>query len=321
MRIGVYNKLIPQNVAPADAKRILVYNSDGKRVGSVALSHLAKPQFGEKLYTFGAISDVHIGEWTADEDFQRALTYLSANTDFICICGDLVHGGTDAAPAQIETYKTIVSGYATKPVYAIPGNHDGAYVAGWWNSTPTYTGRPLYYSFTQGNDVFIMVGNKSTGQGELFAADELTWLADTLEANEDKRVFLFQHVRPDDACGNALGIYKTDDWGGDEQVVFENLLRQYPNIILFHGHSHLRLHMQEYSRLANYDKSFGCHSVHIPSISVPRDTLSEVNPSITTIYAESEGYIVDVYENGIHLRGRDFAKGEFLPIASYWLET
>jgi hypothetical protein len=40
-----------------------------------------------------------------------------------------------------------------------------------------------------------------------------------------------------------------------------------------------------------------------------------------TIHADSEGYVVDVYENGIHLRGRDFVKGEFLPIASYWLDT
>lgn len=42
---------------------------------------------------------------------------------------------------------------------------------------------------------------------------------------------------------------------------------------------------------------------------------------MTTIYADSEGYIVDVYEDGIYLRGRDFVKGEFIPIASYWLDT
>ena len=62
-------------------------------------------------------------------------------------------------------------------------------------------------------------------------------------------------------------------------------------------------------------------SVHIPSLSVPRGTTSAVNPSIVNVYAESEGYVVDVYKNGIHLRGRDFVKGEFLPIASYWLDT
>ena len=39
------------------------------------------------------------------------------------------------------------------------------------------------------------------------------------------------------------------------------------------------------------------------------------------IYSASEGYVVDVYKDGIHLRGRDFVKGEYLPIASYWLDT
>ena len=34
-----------------------------------------------------------------------------------------------------------------------------------------------------------------------------------------------------------------------------------------------------------------------------------------------KGYVMDVYENGVHLRGRDFVKGAFLPIASYWLDT
>ena len=38
-------------------------------------------------------------------------------------------------------------------------------------------------------------------------------------------------------------------------------------------------------------------------------------------YAESEGYIVDMYENHIVLRGRDFVKEKFLPIATYCIDT
>ena len=51
---------------------------------------------------------------------------------------------------------------------------------------------------------------------------------------------------------------------------------------------------------------------------MPRDI---VGSALSNIYADSEGYVVDVYENGIHLRGRDFIKKEFLPIANYWLDT
>ena len=98
-------------------------------------------------------------------------------------------------------------------------------------------------------------------------------------------------------------------------------IRHYPNVVFFHGHSHLKFYLQKYSDVANIEKNFGCWSVHVPSLAVPRDTSSVVNPSRVDVYAESEGYVVDVYENGIHLRGRDFVRGEFLPIASYWLDT
>jgi hypothetical protein len=77
--------------------------------------------------------------------------------------------------------------------------------------------------------------------------------------------------------------------------------------------------------VANIDHIFGGWSIHIPSLAVPRDGDPSGASSRKEVYADSEGYVVDVYENGIHLRGRDFAyndyEGRFLPIASYWLDT
>ena len=118
-----------------------------------------------------------------------------------------------------------------------------------------------------------------------------------------------------------MGIYAYDIWGGTEATVFESLMMHYPNVVLFHGHSHLKFYLQYGSDKANYDNSWGCHSVHVPSLAVPRDGDASGASSRTEVYADSEGYVVDVYANGIHLRGRDFVRGEFLPIASYWLDT
>lgn len=321
-----YNDFITENVALPGVRRIGIYDSKGNRVGQIPLDTLTLPTPGKRLYSFGALSDVHIGASTAKNDFKVALSYLSENTDFICVCGDLIDGWwsdnfDEHIAEQISDYVSCVEDSASVPVYAIAGNHDSAYVTNVESQISTYTGKTLYYSVSHGNDVFIFVGIKSDAHGSLFAQGELQWIYETLEANRNKRCFILQHVRPDDACGNALGIYTYDIWGGTEQIVFESLLRHYKNIVLFHGHSHLKFDMQQYSELANLDRTFGCWSVHIPSISVPRDTASIVDPSITTVYADSEGYMVDVYENGIHLRGRDFVKGEFLPIASYWLEN
>ena len=38
-------------------------------------------------------------------------------------------------------------------------------------------------------------------------------------------------------------------------------------------------------------------------------------------YAGSQGYVVDVYNECIELKGRDFVSGEYLPIADYCLDT
>ena len=308
-----YNAFIPENTAPVGAKRIGIYNQDGVRVGHISLGNLLKDK-GRKLYSFGALSDVHMQYETAPADFQVALTYLNDETDFVCVCGDLTTSGT---AEELDEYKQYVDQYAKIPVYTIAGNHEGC------NSDilsilETYTGKPLYYRFTHGNDVFIMVGVKSNTGGSLFAEGELQWLYETLEANRNKRCFVFQHVFPKT---DALGLYDNGIWGGTEADVFTSLMEHYPNVVLFHGHSHLRFDLQvEYGDKANYDKDFGCHSVHISSISSPRD-VNSTNTGWVHVFADSEGYVVDVYENGIHLRGRDFVREEFLPIASYWLDT
>lgn len=313
-----YADFIPENIANVGAKRIGIYNEKGNRVGFIPLGNLTIPN-GNKLYSFGALSDVHVQYDTAQEDFQRALKYLNdmEGAAFICIAGDLTTSGT---AAELEQYKSYVEEYSSKvPIYAIPGNHDAR--SGLQNSIDQYTGNPRYYTFTHGNDVFIMMGLNADAEGSLFTADQLQWLYEILEENRNKRCFVFEHVNPEDSSGNALGIYKYDIWGGTEAEVFTSLMKHYPNVVLFHGHSHLKFYLQTLSDKANYDHSWGCHSVHIPSLTVPRDTNGAVDPSAVDVYADSEGYVVDVYENGVHLRGRDFVAENFLPIASYWLDT
>lgn len=316
-----YKDFIPENVALADTRRIGIYDINGNRVGHVPLKSLTFPNTGQKLYSFGAISDVHLQYNTAQADFKRALTYLNEteDVDFICISGDLTANGTDA---ELTEYKNYVDTYSpSTPVYAVSGNHESYRGTDLPDVIEQYTGHPLYYSFTHGDDVFIMCGINGDSSGRLFSTAELQWLYETLEANRNKRCFVFQHVRPQDGCGNAFGIYSNDIWGGTEQTVYESLMHHYKNAHQFHGHSHLKFYLQYGSDVANIDHIFGGWSIHIPSLAVPRDGDPSGASSRVEVYADSEGYVVDVYENGIHLRGRDFVKGKFLPIASYWLDT
>lgn len=311
-----YKDFISENVALSKARRIGIYDANGNRVGQIPLGSLTPPTMGQKQYSFGALSDVHIVYQTATSDFQKALTYLNEDVDvvFTCIAGDLTDDGTEA---QLQQYKAVVDAYsADTPVYAIAGNHES------YSTQPTlleqYTGKPLYYSFEHGDDVFIMCGCYSWSNDGVFTQAYLQWLYETLEANRNKRCFIFEHVFPWGDSGNPGGHYSFDMFSGTKGSVFQSLLRHYKNTVLFHGHSHTKFDLQDVDDKANYSDALGYRSVHIPSLAVPRDI---VNSALSNIYADSEGYVVDVYENGIHLRGRDFVKGEFLPIASYWLDT
>lgn len=328
MKISKYENFISQNVVLHGTAKIGVYDSKGKRVGWFLPQNLRLPRLGDKLYSFGALSDIHLQYDTAQADFQKALIYLNNTEDvaFTCICGDLVNYNTDE---HMATYRNYVDTYSpNKQVYAVAGNHES--FDSDWNALSddevtrlfeTYTGNSMWYSFTQGDDVFIMVGNFGIVEGTLFQREELQWLYETLEENRNKRCFVFQHIRPQDGCGNAYGIYATDMWGGTEATVFESLMSHYKNAHLFHGHSHLKLNLQTKDNLANIDRLFGGWSIHIPSLAVPRSGDPSGASSRVEIYAESEGYVVDVYKNHIVLRGRDFVKDKFIPLGTYCLDT
>jgi hypothetical protein len=172
-----------------------------------------------------------------------------------------------------------------------------------------------------------MFGMSGYKVGNIFTAESVQWLYETLEANRNKRCFVFNHVLPWGDAGNANTLYKSNLFQGTLCNVFRSLMAHYKNVVLFHGHSHLKFCLQAEDDKANYSNALGFQSVHIPSLSVPRMDVdgdgkaSGEDEGHDTVWSASEGYVVDVYEKGIHLRGRDFAKGKFLPIASYWLDT
>jgi hypothetical protein len=71
----VNTHFIALNKAPNTAYQIGVYSKAGKKKGYIPLGNLVLPSdLGRKLYSFGALSDIHLYAGDADTDFQRALT-------------------------------------------------------------------------------------------------------------------------------------------------------------------------------------------------------------------------------------------------------
>ena len=201
---------IPQNTTPKGARSIGLYDSNGNKLENIPLGNLAPKSIGNKLYTFGALSDVHLPYDTGKNDFIRALNYLNNDekVDFICISGDMGSSGIDTEWADFKTHVDTYS--PNTPVHISAGNHDAG------QGTPKtfeypiqYTGNPLYYSFTQGDDVFIIFGLSLWGNPP-FTKESLQWLYETLEANRNKRCFVFQHMMRKGHAGDASGRYSWD---------------------------------------------------------------------------------------------------------------
>ena len=347
-----YKDFIPQNIAPLGTKRIDIYDVNNNQVGHIPLGSLTPPPIKQKKYSFGAVSDIHLCNNdedydTSKEDFQRALRFFNneENVNFICVCGDMtVNGCYKGNEHEFELYRKNVADYSPNTtVYAISGNHDAPYndpkvvtteadtVGRKDEELIPYTGRGLYYSFTHGDDVFIMVGEWAWSYHCSFSTPEMQWLYETLEANRNKRCFVFQHLLSFAGSGNPYGAIDgpnkdvttdiLESGANTSGKVFLSLMRHYKNCIWFHGHSHSDFGCQVDNPMANYDQVLGIHSVHIPSLATTRTWNVETGEYDKHDEGSSQGYVVDVYENGIHLRGRDFENGEFLPIASYWLDT
>lgn len=350
MKIG-NTTLIPQNVAPENARKVAIFDSNDNLVCEVDLGHLAMPNLGTKLYSAGLVSDTHTNTYSnaqdSYDDLERAISWLSSNAEMTCNAGDLANLRYDYDDGLQEHKQIVDDNKGDMEVYEITGNHEH------WDSNAgviqltddeikSYTGYPLYYTVsneptdeskrnyyspTVGEDVYIMCGYIGSQQ---FDATTIKWLQATFDKYRNRRCFLFVHAPIDDTqhCGDALNVI-TWDGIGSYKTVFISLLQHYRNVTWFHGHTHAMLEMQDYLQgldtplPANYDFTDGVHSIHIPSVSISRDISSG---SRDDKVATSQGYLMDVYENHIVLRGVDFTKvgtdeSEFIPIATYCLDT
>ena len=340
-----YTHLIPQNIAPKGAKLIGVYDSDGNRITGIALGKLRHTE-GEKNYCFGVVSDIHliksdlVLDWYPIEKFDRALSHFQEKGCAMCVVsGDLTQCGyrwsdkDDVDLTQMGAYKSVCDKY-TLPVYELAGNHESYYnvpITDNLDLWETDTGkRELSYTVTQGDDLFIFLGQPTGGT----AIEDLQWLYETLETNRNKRCFVFIHPWMSNDSGNPLSALDNNIFtmSGNQnlETVFKNLMAHYKNTILFHGHSHTKFENQALDECANYTDKNGFKSIHIPSSSRPRDVDAVTNTATYSV-TESQCCLVDVYDdyiilNGIGLTGitsADVASKQYqpCPLGTYKIDT
>ena len=353
-----FTDLIKNNVAPYSASKIGVYGSDGSRVGEIPLGAF-KPNYGERLYRFGLLSDVHNEDSQSTEnaqDFINALTELNnkESIEFICITGDLTqysHSTGNIATEMTLYQNNLNAAGVNKPVYVTTGNHDcpGStdvdyttfyQKAGLSDIAPS-SGATASYEVTKTHTtsggvtvtdhfLFLTMRRYEFTSSTYYDAD-ITWLGNKLEAYKNDRCFVFTHMFFPDYAGNLNRIYPTGNWlSGPQLTSLKNLIDSYPRSYWFSGHSHWKWYLQKYQDKANiYPTSNSGRTtgwaVHIPSCASPIDS---DGTSRVSMPLQSEGGVVDVYEDYVDIRGIEF-KGpgdsnynmKYIPVAQYRLYT
>lgn len=322
---STYTHLNTLNIAPYQANKIVVCKRGTKTI--ISSSSLPSQflfdnsSYGSKLYSVGLLSDTHIDGDGTDEsysmdDLKKALQYFNddENVAFTIINGDVTYDNRTNDYVEFQKIKNNYS--ANTPLKVIAGNHDD------YSTLQTYSGCSLYYEYTHNNDIYLFVGMSNGSSTNPFSTEELTWLQNKLEEHKSKRIFLFFHIGIE-----PVGLINELDNGflgtTGQSATFRQLMTTYKNVIYFSGHTHLTYALQKFGADANIKTNDEmCYRVHIPSCGRPR--LNDSGTSIDETYNNligSEGAILDVYDNGIVIKGRDFAKDKFLPIAMYGMLT
>lgn len=346
MSTTIYDSFVDSNVAPYSADAIGIFNSDGELVKKVPIVGF-KPSYTDRLFRFGILSDVHnnnVDSQSAEDivDLSNALNLFNEmeSVNMTCICGDITQGGR---PAQFAVYRdTVEENSFNTPVYTTTGNHDCPSSGGILDTDwEPYAGNPKTFEVIKqigGKNVpFLFLGMNLYSLGDSgtpYLDTDLDWLETKLEEYRNERVFVITHLFFPTKAGNFKQIYPSTNWlGGAQLERLQAMNERYLNSIWFSGHSHWKWYLQKYEDKANIYRSYDDNgnptcgwTVHIPSCASPID--SNGVSSRVSKPLESEGGIVDVYDDYIVLRGVVFKKesdteytNKYEPIAQYKLDT
>jgi len=253
---------------------------------------------------FPVISDIHIGGAESERKFQNALEdykEIYPRYDAIVMVGDITNGGKES---QYRTFMQILnSNKANKATEIIlMGNHE--YMAG-DSSSKGYetrfvkeTSMPyLYYDQRIKGYHFIALAPENMGGADL-SVKQLSWLKTKLNENRDKRqpIFVFLHQ----PLPNT--VYGSKTWGDViNYKKLNNILKKYPQVILFSGHSHYILDNDK-TIIKKSFTMFNTGAVYYTMLE--GDKYSD--PSL------SEGLLVEVYQNKVVIKCREFSKHKWL---------
>ena len=324
----IKNQLGIKNIIEDSSTSKVYLNKYGELIVN-SIEYKSDTDLGTPLYKFGLLSDTHVDGDGDDEaysisDLKNAIKFFNdEGCEFIANCGDVSLDGNDVDFTALKSCLDTSS----IPNYTIRGNHD---CRGSLTSYTNATGMEQDYTITKNNDLFIFLSldheNNSTDSlatdGGLTQA-KVNWLTNIINNSNHRRIFLFYHCFFRNTSGDGLGGSYPYTTIGDSTLRsyaqdFINLVNNTPNLIFCTGHSHFTFRLQDKNPNANYyHKNNGCYHIHVPSGGKPRGITTTATENL---YAESEGYLVEVYSDKVLFKPRDFVTNKYLVEYAYIIE-
>ena len=275
----------------------------------MALLMMISPAFGteaesysaerpdELIASFTVVSDIHVetNNGQTIENLNGVLNGMKAGKDIDAhiYTGDNVMNGQDLE--NIFFYTAVKGVMHDETNFVITGNHDLGNGEGDFEKfrknfitfNNLYLGNKineLYYYRVVNGCYLIFLSSEDLCVGDYVISDkQMEWLQGVLEEAKANNapILVFNHhpiylIRDRD--------YRSLAW----------LLNKYDNLVYFHGHYHNELDAENFSEW---------HGVKC--VNLPRATEG-------TEFEPGDGVVVEVYENEIIVRGRDFIKGEWI---------
>jgi hypothetical protein len=293
----------------------------------------------EPNHVFAVVSDTHVdadANPTYNSRFENMLTDVSTNiegVEGIFINGDMINsknGGSvsiDVPTADFAKLQQIKNSVCPDmPIYMAIGNHD-LWPVGFNGSVSLDQMEQLicqntvlpdgshpssfFYDFWIGNNHFVFVGDCGRdGNYVWLNADALQWLDNTINSGyeDGKNTFVFLHQgMPNTVSGTITDLGQSDGLI-DNAYEVRQVLGKYPDAVMFSSHGHYELDSigNAYSGDPNYPTVFNTSSVANP-----------YSARVGSAISASEGYIMEIYDDYILLRGRDFSTGLWKPSSQY----
>ncbi len=275
---------------------------------------------GQRLFSFGVITDTHIRAPEGDQsspfpvnDLANGRAIYAARllgeqpTRFNVHLGDMVHplpgmpAYNSACETSLEIFKPLLP-----DLYFVPGNHDigdkpmpglpaAAIDQAALNSYHQHFGRD-YYSFNEQDCIFVTLNSSLLNCKNEFADAQILWLEETLKVNKDCRIFIFLHYPLFIHASSEAEHY--DNIAEPDRSKLIRLIDEYKVELVLSGH----VHHHFYNRLGQ------CKYYTLPPTSFTRQDYAEmfkVEPALEYGRDDRAKYsvaVIDVFEQGSQMR-------------------